>query len=116
MAGLKKNIPGMWKQLRTKLDLDPPVPFDGNVYLGCRQHSFTPLESEIEKRCKKMQSSLRREGPADLQQKEGDKEFPPLKDSKPKNSGVEPSQSKATSKNKKGKGEWSWTFAPFAKV
>ena len=100
MAGLKKNIPGMWKKLSSKLDLDPPVPFDGNVYLGCRQNSFTPLESEIKKRCDKMQSLLARKGPADLQQQQGDTEFPPLKDSKPKDIGVKPTKSKAKKKAK----------------
>ena len=38
MAGLKTNLPSMWKTLGEKLELEPAVPLHGNVYLGCGQH------------------------------------------------------------------------------
>ena len=42
MAGKKEKFAPMWATLRKKIDLEPPVPMDGNVYLGCIQQSFTP--------------------------------------------------------------------------
>ena len=37
MAGKKQNLDPMWERLRSKIDLDPPVDFSQNVYLGCKQ-------------------------------------------------------------------------------
>ena len=37
MAGNKDNLAAMWSLLGKSLDLEPSVPFSGNVYLGCGQ-------------------------------------------------------------------------------
>ena len=42
MSGNKANIKDMWKSLGQKIDLEPPVPLDGNVYLGCGQTEIRP--------------------------------------------------------------------------
>ena len=42
MAGKAVNMPNMWKQLSELLDLEPPVPIEGNVYLGMAQEKVTP--------------------------------------------------------------------------
>ena len=51
MAGNKDNIKPMWKLLKTKLDLEPPVPFDGNVYLGCGQEDVVADDKFISQQC-----------------------------------------------------------------
>ena len=38
MAGKSKILKRMWERLGQTIDLDPPVPLDGDVYLGCGQH------------------------------------------------------------------------------
>ena len=40
MAGKTENIGPMRKKLAEKLDLEPPTPLDGNVYLGCKQNDI----------------------------------------------------------------------------
>jgi hypothetical protein len=40
MAGNKANLAKMWKKLGTLLELEPPTPFDENVYLGCGQQNI----------------------------------------------------------------------------
>ena len=41
----------MWLNLQKHLDLDPPTPFDGGVYLGCGQHDIPiPVDLVVEKR------------------------------------------------------------------
>ena len=40
MAGNEKHLNQMWKTLGAKINLDPPVPLDGHVYLGCSQHEY----------------------------------------------------------------------------
>ena len=42
MAGKADNMPKMWKQMSGLLDLEPPVPIEGNVYLGMAQEKVTP--------------------------------------------------------------------------
>ena len=39
----------MWKLLSSKLDLDPPTPMLGQVYLGCGQHETVLDPAELEK-------------------------------------------------------------------
>ena len=47
MAGNKNNLKSMWKQLTTKLDLEEPVPLNGNVYLGPALPSGTATVARI---------------------------------------------------------------------
>ena len=47
MAGDKDNLPKMGEILGKSLDLEPPVPMQGNVYLGCQQRDFTPSPTEV---------------------------------------------------------------------
>ena len=43
MAGKKQNLAPMWAALRAEgLDLEPPVPLNENVYLGCSQVEIVP--------------------------------------------------------------------------
>ena len=42
MAGKAGNLDKMWKQLGKDLDLEPPVPLNENVYLGCAQKDVKP--------------------------------------------------------------------------
>jgi len=50
VAGPKHNLKSMWTNMSLSLDLDPPVPLDGNVYLGCGQHDVSvPVELVSEK-------------------------------------------------------------------
>ena len=44
MAGNKTNLAKMWKKLGAKLELEPPTPFDENVYLGCGQENIKAPE------------------------------------------------------------------------
>ena len=37
LAGKAKNLSGAWAELRKYMDLEPPVPLNTNVYLGCGQ-------------------------------------------------------------------------------
>ena len=39
MAGKEASLEPMWKKLGEKLELEPAVPMDGNVYLGCGQQN-----------------------------------------------------------------------------
>ena len=40
MAGRAENLAPMWAKLRKVIDLDPPVPFHENTYLGCTQRDI----------------------------------------------------------------------------
>ena len=43
MAGRKLNIAPMWAAMRKEgLDLEPSVPLNQNVYLGCGQKEILP--------------------------------------------------------------------------
>ena len=43
MAGRKQNLALMWAALRAEgLDLEPPVPLNESVYLGCSQVEILP--------------------------------------------------------------------------
>ena len=49
MVGITENLAPMWEKLRTVkvgsstgLDLEPPVPVQANVYLGCKQENEEP--------------------------------------------------------------------------
>ena len=48
MAGNAKNLKTMWQRLSKSLDLEPPVPLDGNVYLGCGQREIHPPKDFID--------------------------------------------------------------------
>ena len=46
MAGRKASLKPMWKRLGELIELEPAVPMDGNVYLGCGQQDVaTNLDS-----------------------------------------------------------------------
>ena len=47
LAGRKKNLPEVWRLLKEEIDLDPPVPFNGNTYLGCLQNDVEIPEEVI---------------------------------------------------------------------
>ena len=47
MAGTKKNHAQMLKKLNDKLELEPPKPMDGKVYLDCAQKDFIPIVSQV---------------------------------------------------------------------
>ena len=47
-AGNKKNIASTWKTLGAELDLEPSVPLNGNVYLGCGQNDITIAQQDVE--------------------------------------------------------------------
>ena len=50
MAGVAASLGLMWDKLRTKMDLDPPTPLSGVVYLGCGQYDIqTPVDIVREK-------------------------------------------------------------------
>ena len=40
MAGSKQHLKAMWEEVGKKLEMDPPEPVHGNVYLGCSQHDI----------------------------------------------------------------------------
>ena len=45
MAGKADNLAPMWEKLGKVIDLDEPVSFDGNTYLGCQQENvIVPTE------------------------------------------------------------------------
>ena len=48
MAGKAANMDKMWKRLAKNMDLEPPVPLDGNVYLGCGQKDFQVTQENVE--------------------------------------------------------------------
>ena len=57
MAGPKENMADMWQALRdNKLELDPPVPFDGHQYLGCQQVEVKPPMELIKRKQALMES------------------------------------------------------------
>ena len=43
MCGKERNLAPMWTKLGKYLDLEPPTPLHGNVYLGCGQSNVTPF-------------------------------------------------------------------------
>ena len=43
MAGRADNLEGLWKDISTQIDLDPPSPMNHQVYLGCNQHDVPPI-------------------------------------------------------------------------
>ena len=47
MAGPADALAPMWATLKENLDLEPPVPMDGNVYLGCQQASVAVTPEEV---------------------------------------------------------------------
>ena len=48
MAGRKDNLAPMWAKLGRIIDLDPPVPFNGNTYLGCTQYDIDPPKELVD--------------------------------------------------------------------
>ena len=51
LVGNKKIMAGMWNEIRKKMDLEPPVPFNNSVYLGCTQRDApTPLQDRKDKK------------------------------------------------------------------
>ena len=48
----------MWKKLGEKLELEPPVSMDGNVYLGCVQNDFKPSSDLVEAKTKMVKELL----------------------------------------------------------
>ena len=51
MAGKKENIKPMWKDLMDAgLDLEPPTPLNGGVYLGCGQADIEPPSNFIKQK------------------------------------------------------------------
>ena len=57
MAGNASALPKMWARLQKKIDLEPPVKMDGNVYLGCGQDEISPDPTMIAEK-RKMFSDL----------------------------------------------------------
>ena len=57
MAGKANEVDKMWITLGSRLDLEPPVPVGGNVYLGCGQHEISPPKELIDKK-REMFSSI----------------------------------------------------------
>ena len=57
MAGKEKNMDAMWAKLSEKLDLEPPTPLDGNIYLGCKQDEVK-VNSEMLKNKEDMHKTL----------------------------------------------------------
>ena len=47
MAGNAENLPLMWQELGKCIDLEPSVPLDGNVYLGCGQSDVVTDEALV---------------------------------------------------------------------
>ena len=47
MAGPAEALEPMWVKLRETLDLEPAVPMDGNVYVGCEQTSVAVSPEEV---------------------------------------------------------------------
>ena len=58
MAGDAQNIAPMWKRLGEKLELEPPVSMDGNVYLGCVQNDFKPSADMVAAKTKMVKELL----------------------------------------------------------
>ena len=50
LAGKAKEVDKMWIILCSKFDLEPPIPWDGNVYPGCVQDEFLPPEELIDEK------------------------------------------------------------------
>ena len=52
VAGKNASVPKMWKILKEEgLDLEPPVPLNSNIYLGCGQRDLEPdFEILLQKR------------------------------------------------------------------
>ena len=50
MAGNAHNIQAMWKTLAKDINLEPPVPFSDNVYLGVHQHDIDLPDQYLEGR------------------------------------------------------------------
>ena len=40
VAGREENLSPMWKKLKEVNEVDPPVPFHENTYLGCTQRKI----------------------------------------------------------------------------
>ena len=50
MAGNKANLDQMWKELGKEINLEPPVPFSENIYLGVKQMDVEIPAAHIDKR------------------------------------------------------------------
>jgi len=50
MAGNSNHFSSTWRDLRQDLDLDPPVQFNNNTYLGCTQRDVKLPQSYIEEK------------------------------------------------------------------
>ena len=49
MAGRTGSMKPMWEKLQPRMTLDPPVPFNGNTYLGCAQHDVSVDEEKVQR-------------------------------------------------------------------
>ena len=67
MVGAKKNLAPMWAGIRPKLDLEPPVPLHGNVYLGSGQED-TPVPEKLLKEKQELYQRLLGEGGSPLRE------------------------------------------------
>ena len=60
MAGHAQEVELMWKTLGAKIDLDPPLPLDQHVYLGCTQHEYPADPQLVQEKSNSFQSIIRR--------------------------------------------------------
>ena len=58
MAGNKANLNKMWKELGKEINLEPPVPFSENIYLGVKQMDVEVPQAHLEKRKEFVQTVL----------------------------------------------------------
>ena len=58
MAGNKVNLNAMWRALGKEINLEPPVPFSENIYLGVKQVDVEIPKAHIEKRKEFVQTVL----------------------------------------------------------
>ena len=52
LVGDKDAIAPMWKALMKSIDLEPPIPLQSNVYLGCKQEPESPDTGAFSRRHK----------------------------------------------------------------
>ena len=50
LVGDKASIGPMWKALMKTIDLEPPIPLQSNVYLGCKQEPEIPDKGAIQQK------------------------------------------------------------------
>jgi len=50
LVGAKENIAPMWEALKKSIDLEPPIPLQNNVYLGCKQEPEAPDADAVQQK------------------------------------------------------------------